>query len=143
MGDNAWRVVIPGKPIPKGRPRASVVKRGGRLSVNMRTPDRTEAWEVNAIAAIVRTARPVAIEGPVWVRMDFCFDIPKSLSKAEREQRLNGKYHTMDPDIDNLAKAALDALVRAKVIKDDCQVYKMSCEKLWTERAETIITVYW
>ena len=87
---------VPGRPVPKGRPR--VTKSGFAY-----TPKRTREWEsvVAWHAKLARGFRPI-IEGPVAVRLAFC-----------------GARVTAD--IDNLAKAVLDAMNRV-VYLDDRQV---------------------
>lgn len=59
-------------------------------------------------------------------------------------KRLQGRYKITRPDVDNLAKGILDALVRAGVIADDGLVARLELEKHWSSKAEarTIIAVY-
>jgi Holliday junction resolvase RusA-like endonuclease len=43
------------------------------------------------------------------------------------------KYHTSKPDLDNLIKAALDALQNSGLISDDCKVAKIISKKVYQE----------
>tara|TARA_R110002073_G_scaffold3937_6_gene26277 strand:- start:376 stop:768 length:393 start_codon:yes stop_codon:yes gene_type:complete len=60
------------------------------------------------------------------VSLVFFIPMAKSWSKKKREQML-GKPHKAKPDIDNLAKAFLDAL-----LDEDSYVYSLSAEKYWS-----------
>tara|TARA_R110002110_G_scaffold102193_1_gene259223 strand:+ start:734 stop:1102 length:369 start_codon:yes stop_codon:yes gene_type:complete len=60
------------------------------------------------------------------VSLIFFIPMAKSWSKKKREQML-GKPHKAKPDIDNLAKAFLDAL-----LSEDSYVYSLTAEKYWS-----------
>jgi Holliday junction resolvase RusA-like endonuclease len=67
------------------------------------------------------------------VGLIFYIPMPKSWSKKKREQML-GKPHKQRPDIDNLAKAFLDAL-----LKEDSYVYSLSAEKYWSNEGSILV----
>jgi Holliday junction resolvase RusA-like endonuclease len=48
-----------------------------------------------------------------------------------RHKDRHGKPHTSVPDTDNLAKLALDAMVRVGLISDDSKVSSLSVQKIW------------
>ena len=60
------------------------------------------------------------------VSLIFFIPMAKSWSKKKREQML-GKPHKAKPDIDNLAKAFLDAL-----LAEDSYVWSLTAEKYWS-----------
>lgn len=66
-------------------------------------------------------------ELPDSVRLVFHIPMPKSWSKKKR-LTLDGQPHQQKPDIDNLVKAVLDAL-----LVDDSGVWSVSAEKRWSE----------
>lgn len=68
-------------------------------------------------------------------RVSLIFYIPmaKSWSKKKRELML-GKPHKAKPDIDNLAKAFLDAL-----LTEDSYVYSLSAEKYWSNEPSIVV----
>ena len=68
-------------------------------------------------------------------RVSLIFYIPmsKSWSKKKREQML-GKPHKQRPDIDNLAKAFLDAL-----LKEDSFIYSLTAEKYWSNEGSILV----
>jgi Holliday junction resolvase RusA-like endonuclease len=47
------------------------------------------------------------------------------------------KWHTAKPDVDNLAKAVLDALVDAQLFHDDAQVVRLMVTKRYTDSMDT------
>jgi Holliday junction resolvase RusA-like endonuclease len=51
------------------------------------------------------------IEAPIFLKLVFRMPIPKATTKAKMKDILNSElFHVKRPDIDNLAKAVLDAL---------------------------------
>jgi Holliday junction resolvase RusA-like endonuclease len=74
------------------------------------------------------------IKEPVALKLTFRMPIPKSTSKKRRKAMLEGKYpHVKRPDIDNLAKALLDALNKT-IIEDDSQIYSLFAEKIYSDK---------
>ncbi len=67
------------------------------------------------------------------VSLVFYIPMSKSWSKKKREQML-GKPHKLRPDIDNLAKAFLDAL-----LKEDSHVYSLTAEKYWSNHGSIVV----
>lgn len=74
-----------------------------------------------------------ALEGPLEVCFSFQFGTPKS----ER----HGKPHTFRPDADNLAKLALDAVMKSGLFKDDSQVSMMVVRKTWAKDGSMVMTL--
>lgn len=111
-------VRIPGKPVGKGRPRFA---RSGHAY----TPERTRRWERMACdvlrACAVRFERTL----PVRVCIVAVHPRPRRAPKGAPE----GRYRRVGtPDVDNVAKAVLDALVLADVLDDDAQVVALHVE---------------
>jgi Holliday junction resolvase RusA-like endonuclease len=72
------------------------------------------------------------IDQPIFLSLTFRMPIPKSTTKAQMKAILNGEvFHVKRPDIDNLAKAALDAL-NDTIIKDDSQIYALHTNKVYS-----------
>ena len=131
LGEWLLDCVVPGQPVGKGRPRASV--RGRR--VRMYTPPRTAAWEALAASwARVAWRSRDALDEAVEVEI---------VAVLKRPQRLNRKKDSAGrlvcsakPDLDNICKAAIDALVLARVIVDDNRVARLSASKWYTAKGE-------
>jgi Holliday junction resolvase RusA-like endonuclease len=64
---------------------------------------------------------------PPSVSLVFHLPMPKSWSKKRREA-MRYRPHQQKPDIDNLSKAVLDAL-----LEDDCAVWHLDAYKFWAD----------
>jgi Holliday junction resolvase RusA-like endonuclease len=119
---------VEGTPRPQPRPRLA---RGRVVS----TADANAArWK-----ATIQEAAKVALEGhgplagPLAVGMEFTFATPK--------HDRHDKPHTHVPDADNLAKLALDAVVKAGLVKDDSAVSCLVVRKTWAKDAGMVMTL--
>jgi Holliday junction resolvase RusA-like endonuclease len=120
--------VVPGAPYGKGRPRAS--SRGG--FVRLYTPAATMAYEaeIARLAEIARADWPV-MATPMSLRVIAHHPIPVSWSKKKQQAALAGDVIPGKPDLDNVAKAVLDAL-NGVIYDDDKQVIKLVAEKRYS-----------
>lgn len=125
-----YSVVVPGEPVPQGRPRFRVVD--GRPRVY--DPVRARTWKEGA-AWLMRAARndrrPFELwfpGGPVEARITLVFPCPQ----RDRRVRVPAERRAHDtwPDADNLAKAVMDAATKARVWRDDGQVARLVVEKI-------------
>ena len=112
---------VPGKPVPKQRPRMT-------RSGSVYTPAATTRYE-RLVAKHARAAGAAPMTGPVAVDISVRFPIPKSWTKARR-LAADGGPHTQRPDIDNLQKSVLDGL-NGVAFSDDAQVCSVSAVKTW------------
>lgn len=122
---------IPGKPFAKQRPRAT---RQGRVY----TPSETVSFE-RTVAQIALQHFPQPLSGPVTVTIRATFETPKSWSKKKTAELIN-RPHTQRPDLDNCAKAILDALNRI-AWGDDGQVAEITVSKTWGPVSRTVVHV--
>ena len=120
--------VVPGAPYGKGRPRAS--SRGG--FVRLYTPAATVAYEgeIARLAEIARAEWPV-MATPMSLRVIAHHPIPVSWSKKKQQAALAGDLIPGKPDLDNVAKAVLDAL-NGVIYVDDKQVVRLVAEKRYS-----------
>ena len=130
--------VLPGAPVPKGRPR--MTKRG-----HVFTPKKTVSYE-QSIALAAQAAKSklgggLLFDGPVMVTVHCHFAMPKSWSRKRKEQMLY-EPHIQLPDLDNLVKAVLDGLNHTfNVWNDDKQVAAVKATKHWAESSSVLVTV--
>ena len=118
---------VPGKPVAKGRPRATVV--GGHA--RMYTPERTARYEeVVSREYIAQCGNTVFQAGtPLAVQIIAYMPTPKSTSKVKREKMLRGEIpYTKKPDWDNIGKIICDAL-NGVAWYDDAQVVRATVSK--------------
>lgn len=121
---------VPGVPVAKGRPRMA---RSGHVY----TPQKTRDYEDQIrLAAAVRLIGKKPTERPVIVHFAAFFEPPKSYSRTRRTQLFtSGGHHAIKPDLDNLLKAATDAICGENgAIADDKQIIEISCFKTYTEQ---------
>ena len=100
---------------------------------------RRDKWErrpavvrYRAYADALRAALPRGVRGGAF-HLTFQLAMPRSWTKAKRT-RMNGNPHRSKPDIDNLIKGVLDALM-----PDDAHVWKVTAEKTWAETGAVTI----
>jgi Holliday junction resolvase RusA-like endonuclease len=125
---------IPGEPVPQPRPRVST--RGGFARAYVPKEHPVHAYR-KAIAEAADEAGLVAQDEPLNVVIDAVFERPKShLNKAGVKPTAP---RLPRPDVDNLAKAVLDAL--QDVIGDDTLVARLVVEKSYGQEARTTVRI--
>ena len=120
------RITIPGDPVGKGRPRMT-------CSGRMYTPAKTKAWERRAATMMAYQAvgvwTPPNRYTPIKVSVWAIARRPKAFS---RKKDPKGRVRRLaKPDIDNVAKAVLDAAQKAKVFVDDAQVCELTAYSMY------------
>ena len=113
-------------PVAKGRPRYA--RRGN--FVQTYTPTKTREYE-DVIRENAKMAMGMSdpLETPLNVLLMFGMPIPSSTPKKALEGYLDGSVkHIKKPDLDNLAKAVLDAM-NGVVYLDDNQICMLTIEK--------------
>jgi Holliday junction resolvase RusA-like endonuclease len=118
-------IEIPGDPVAKGRPR--VTKEGVAY-----TPAKTKRWETTAKWFCASKHRGDLIDTPVRLVVNVYFAIPVSWPKYKKEHgRQEMIWHTTKPDLDNVLKAACDALV-GTVLSDDALICSITVTKRYS-----------
>ena len=121
---------VPGTPKPQPRPRA--FSRGGVARVY--DPATAEGWK-SLIATEARKVRPSEpLPGPLTLEVQFTLPRPKShyTSKGALREAHNSAYHTQKPDLDNLAKAVMDAMTVIGFWRDDAEIQRLTLLKWWS-----------
>ena len=78
------------------------------------------------------------------IYIETTFIPSKSTSKKNLSLMREGKIRPkVKPDIDNIAKLWLDALVKGGIIEDDKNVVRLVVSKVYGETEMTICKVYW
>jgi Holliday junction resolvase RusA-like endonuclease len=128
-----------GHPVAKGRPRFSRV---GKLTKTY-TDAKTKMYEESiASAARLHMFPREPLETPLSVTLIVHVGVPASYSKKRTTACLTGEeWPTKKPDIDNVAKAFLDAM-NGIVYKDDVQVIRLYVSKTYSIDPHVHITVH-
>lgn len=124
------RFEIPGKPVPKARPRV--------VNGHAYTPDKTKAFET-LVAAKYKAAGGTVHDGPVSVTIAVWYQMPKSWPKYRKTEQ-KGLPHTSKPDLDNVIKSILDGL-NGSAWEDDAQVSKVHAVKHWYDGEPVTIVI--
>ena len=117
----------------KGQPRARATRAGG--FVRMWTPATADAMKAGIVAEAMSQMCALGwrrdYDGPVAVTIIAIMARPKAHFLWGKLRGDAPKRHPHKPDIDNIAKAALDALTKARVWRDDAQVDWMHVRRMW------------
>ena len=127
---------MPGSITGKARPRMNI--RTGKAY----TPTKTKLYEY-ALRQwfIMNYPKFTPIESRVKVSIIVYFEIPKSTSKKNEAEMLEGNISpTKKPDIDNIIKIVLDAMNKF-AYKDDTQVTKIDVEKKYSDTPKIIVKI--
>jgi Holliday junction resolvase RusA-like endonuclease len=126
---------VPGEPQPQGSTKAFKHRHTGLVMVTsdnarLRPWRDTVCWHARQALA---GRQP--LPGPVRVRFEFRFARPRGHFGKRGLRPAAPKEHVVRPDIDKLARAALDALGEAGVWRDDAQVVDLQVGKRYAEHA--------
>ena len=135
---HTWHVF--GEPRPQPRPRA--YRRGAHAGVyNPKSSNRWKEQIKNAIAAAGGPEEPLG--GVIELTLLFRLPRPKSHYTKDGEALLPEAptAHTQTPDIENLVKAVMDAMVDMGVMADDSQVVRLIASKSWCQPLESGVSI--
>jgi Holliday junction resolvase RusA-like endonuclease len=129
------KFTVPGQPQGKGRAR---VTRGGKHTY---TPPKTKEYQSLVETMAWNAAKEYWCEEPLKATIECYYQIPKSMPKYKRKLVEDGKLYPMvKPDLDNVAKAILDAL-NSIIYKDDKQVVELIVTKHYSDTPRVDVTI--
>lgn len=140
---NVVRLVIPGAPVGKARPRVT--------SHGTFTPAKTKRAEAD-VRAVWREAGGHRLpDGPIVAHIHVYLERPAGHYTPKRELSAVGRrspFPTKKPDLDNVAKGILDAL-NERAYHDDSQIMELHIRRLWNDAphdgrllgAHTVVTL--
>ena len=130
------RFSVEGTPKPQPRPRAYV--RGRHASVY--NPDSADEWKAAVREMAIKFAPPRPWKGPVAMDLALWLPRPKRLKVAGASDY---DAHDGTPDVDNLAKAVLDAMSDCGWWLDDRQVSSLTAKKYWAMAPKGPAGTWW
>jgi Holliday junction resolvase RusA-like endonuclease len=99
-------------------------------------PKTADQWKAS-VAESLQEYRGVALEGRIWINLEFRMLRPKSHfgtgRNAEVLKKQAPEHHIQTPDIDNLVKSTMDAITNINLWRDDCQVDNIIARKIWVD----------
>lgn len=115
-----------------------ILKRAdGKMFVGKYAKSKSKQAQNQLISALRPHAPKMPYAGAVIVSAIYTYQHPKSASKAVKSQTIP---HTKKPDVDNSAKALLDALTAAGFFHDDKQIAELRFAKY--EASEPSIKIF-
>ena len=117
-------LVIPGAPVGASRPRVVRLKTGKSHTF---IDDKAVSWEEHTRQqAVAAWQKREPLTGPVGVSI---LSVHKRPGRLCRKRDPRGRVLACcKPDIDNIAKLAMDALSKAGIYNDDTQVVRLRAE---------------
>lgn len=127
---------VPGEPRGKGRPRFA--RKTGRAYTDAQTASYENLIKL-ACQAAMEGREP--FDGPVAVHLAAFLKIPTTAThKRLAAIRAGDEWPTKRPDIENIAKSALDGM-NGVAFGDDSQVVNLAAKKFWGSPPGLTITV--
>ena len=119
--------------VVKGQPRARATRAGG--FVRMYTPDTADGMKTGLAVEAIRQMTTCGwrrdYDGPVSVTIAAIMARPQAHFLRGKLRPGAPELHPYKPDVDNIAKAVLDALTKARVWHDDAQVHWLLVRRRW------------
>lgn len=139
-----WRLVIPGEPASKGRPRFRNIKTATKDFVSTYTPAKTRKYEDRVrYAAQMEWNRDLLRDTAICATVVAYRAIPSSFSKAKFSAAVAGTLRPITrPDHDNYSKIACDALNEI-VYADDSAIVDCFARKFYSLNPRLEIVLTW
>ncbi len=126
---------VPGSPIPQPRPRVST--RGGFARAYVPAKHPVHRYRAS-VAEAAKAAGAAVSEDAVAVELTFLFERPAS-HKTKKGLKRDAPTLPRE-DVDNLAKAVLDALT-CVAWHDDRQVARLTVVKAYAQESATLVQI--
>lgn len=131
------RFTVHGVPVAQPRVKARATLIGGVAQARVHTPSTADDWKRLVMIAAQRHMPAEPIDEAVAVTLRFWFPRPMAhfgTGKYAGQLKQHAPVvHTSRPDVDNLAKAVLDALVSCTLLVRDERVAVLTVRKLYCD----------
>lgn len=133
---NRIAFTVLGEPRPKGSTRAFVrrAKDGRHFAVTTSDNPHLKGWEDSIRHEAQRAAQGQFFSGPIAVSLMFGFCRPASVSVTKRP------HHVVKPDLDKLARAAVDAVSKI-LFSDDAAVVALKATKQYVTTGPAFVRI--
>lgn len=133
-------LIVYGDPVPQPRPR--ITTRGSFAHAYVPKKHPVHEYRRRIMDEVLENLPGLMdyFAGPVAVSIAFHFARPVSHLRKDGSPKASAPAYPR-PDVDNLAKAVLDALTDAGAWADDSQVVTLAVRKKWSQIPHTLITI--
>lgn len=131
-----FELIVPGEPIPQGRPKFST--QGGFVRA-IDPPKSRNQKQLIALMARQKMINGQMLQGKLKLTVKVYCHYPKSWSKKRIASDLNTGKETR-PDTDNYIKLVQDSLNKV-VYQDDSNIVEINASKYWSDKNETYICI--
>ena len=128
-------LLIPGNPVPQGRPRACIRGKHASVYEDAKSKDWKKTIAVHAVTQLKYIDGYELIDTAIKLRVEFRLLRPKSVSVKKRPDPITR------PDLDNLIKAVKDALTGV-LWRDDSQIIELEAKKVYNNPPGVDIKVW-
>lgn len=126
--------------IPKPQPRVKACRRGNHASVY--DPGTADGWKLLVGAGLNIHWNRVQFIGPLRLVLAFVMPRPKAHFNRHGDVKYNAPaWCEKRPDLDNLAKAVMDAMTQIQVWRDDSQVVQLEVGKGFGSRSGCFVVL--
>jgi Holliday junction resolvase RusA-like endonuclease len=133
-----YKIEIPGPPMAQGRPRFST--RSGRPIAYEKKESKSSKAHIQQTALSQLPDSFVRFEGAIAIRIIAKFACPKS--KHRKRIPVPASWKSNGPDVDNIAKHYMDALLASGLLADDDrQVASLQVLKIQAAQGEPPCTI--
>jgi Holliday junction resolvase RusA-like endonuclease len=143
---NEFRLVIPGEPVAKARPKLGTVPiGGGKFRATAFTPTKTRRYEdvIRNVVAPQWSGRKLLAEVPITIVVDVYKGIPSSWPKKRQQAaRANVLRPISKPDWDNYGKSVVDGM-NGVVYLDDALIVDAHVRKWYADEPRVEVTLRW
>lgn len=124
------KFILEGKPPTKTAQQKRVTFSKGKVQFYNSAKQKQQNFAL--IEALTKQKTRACLEQALEVHIIFYFT-------KKRQKKTEPKITR--PDLDNMAKALIDCLMKAEIIKDDGLIYKLTLEKYYASEERTEITI--
>ncbi len=124
----SYKIIIPGIPVPKARPKVACTGKHAIIYTPAKTREYEKVVESNAAKQIPAIT---ANNCPIRMKLVFCLKRPKGR---------NSGYPSKKPDIDNLIKSVMDGL-KGVCYNDDSQVVAVDAVKVYGDNPQVEVWI--
>ena len=136
-----FQIIIPGAPMAQPRPRATTINGSARVYQPKTARDSKATIQSHASEWLEQNPSWIRLEGPVAVRITAVYPCPTS--KHRKRNPVKAKFKDNGPDVDNVAKHYMDALLASGMLcDDDRQVASLQVIKIQAAQGEPPYTKF-